>query len=251
MYFAFLATYTRSLTPIAVLGATFHFLGERYSPLYSIVIVLWATFFAEYWAVCERKLAIRWGTHGSSGFNELPTNQIAGTWWIVDFGKLSRLAVSVAALLGFICVLAAITVVVFVLEAFLAVLYKGPGSQLAVCAISLSPARKVDVINLACPPSDHLRRECPSRAGYLSVHCHPQHRFRTARHLLRLHVLINDKAICIVDNRLILRHRPFRVHLYAIWPRSPWIASPPTFCVRLDGNDRVTGRGGRGAVVGA
>ena len=136
MYFAFLATYTKSLTPIAVLGATFHLLGERYSPLYSIVIVLWATFFAEYWAVCERKLAVRWGSHGSSGLDDLPKNRVAegqvSRWWIEDFCKLSRLGASVAVLLGFMCVLIIITVVVFVLEAFLALLYKGPGSQLAV-----------------------------------------------------------------------------------------------------------------------
>lgn len=120
--------------PVAILGATFHFLGERYSPLYSIVVVLWATFFAEYWAVCERKLAVRWGSHGCSGPNERSTNQTTDTrWWIVDFSKLTRLGASVAVLLGFMCVLVAITVIAFVLEAFLAILYRGPGSQFAVC----------------------------------------------------------------------------------------------------------------------
>jgi anoctamin-10 len=139
LYFAFLAAYTKSLTPIAVLGATFHLLGERYSPFYSIIIVLWATFFAEYWAVCERKLAVRWGSHGSSGLSKPSKNQMTETrvtrWWSEDFGKLSRLGVSIAVLLGFACVLVVITVVIFVLEAFLAILYKGPGSQLAVCTM--------------------------------------------------------------------------------------------------------------------
>jgi hypothetical protein len=138
LYFAFLATYTKSLTPIAILGATVHFLGERYSPFYSIVIVLWATFFAEYWAVCERKLAVRWGSNGSSGLHKLSTNQTAerrvSRWWMEDFSKLSRLGASVVVLLGFMCALVVIAVVMFVLEAFLAILYKGPGSQLAVCA---------------------------------------------------------------------------------------------------------------------
>ena len=115
----------------------FHFFGERYSPFYSIVIVLWATFFAEYWAVCERKLAVRWGSHGCSGLKGPSKSQTAEKRvtrrWIEDFGKLSRLGVSVAVLLGFMCVLVVMTVVVFVLEAFLVILYKGPGSQLAVC----------------------------------------------------------------------------------------------------------------------
>jgi hypothetical protein len=88
--------------------------------------------------VCERKLAVRWGSHGSSGLDRLPKNQTAETqvsrWWIGGLGKLSRLVASVTVLLGFMCVLVVITVVVFVLEAFLAILYKGPGSQLAVCA---------------------------------------------------------------------------------------------------------------------
>ena len=148
LYFAFLATYTKSLTPIAALGAAFHLLGERYSPFYSVVIVLWATFFAEYWAVCERKLAVRWGSYGSSGLDgsskSQPTHTWASWWWIEDLGKMSRLSVSAAILLGFMCILVVITVVIFVLEAFLALLYKGPGSQFAVCTESAShvPGRK-------------------------------------------------------------------------------------------------------------
>ena len=149
MYFAFLATYTKSLTPIAVLGATFHLLGQRYSPFYSIVIVLWATFFAEYWAVCERKLAVRWGSHGSSGLSKPPpksqtTETRATRWWTEDLGKLSRLSASIVVLLGFVCALVVIAVVVFVLEAFLAILYKGPGSQFAVCTVFfLHPRQKI------------------------------------------------------------------------------------------------------------
>ena len=104
--------------------------------MYSIAIVLWATFFAEYWAVCERKLAVRWGSYGSSGANKLSKNQTAETSflrrWMYESGKLSRLLTSVAVLLGFMFILVAITVVMFILEAFLAILYKGPGSQLAV-----------------------------------------------------------------------------------------------------------------------
>jgi anoctamin-10 len=143
LYFAFLATYTKSLTPIAVLGAAFHLLGERYSPFYSIAVVLWATFFTEYWAVCERKLAVRWGSHGSSGVSRLSQNQTGeARWWIEGFGRLSRLGTSVAVLLGFMCVLVTITAVIFLSEAFLVILYKGPGSQFMVRADSFLSTRK-------------------------------------------------------------------------------------------------------------
>jgi len=92
--------------------------------------------------VCERKLAVRWGSHGSSGFSK-SANQAAGAWWwIAGFGKLSRVGASVSVLLGFMCALVAITVVMFVLEAFLAILYKGPGSQLAVSANFFAPRQK-------------------------------------------------------------------------------------------------------------
>lgn len=252
MYFAFLATYTKCLTPVAVLGASFHFLGERYSPLYSIVIVLWATFFAEYWAVCERKLAVRWGSHGSSGFTKASTKQTAGAWWwIAGFGKLSRLGASVAVLLGFMCTLAAITVVMFILEAFLAILYKGPGSQIAVWANFLSPARRADIITIAYHPGGNLRCERPDCAGHLSVHCHPQHIFRTTHHLFRLHVFANNQTIYTIDNCLVPRYHPFCVHLSAIRPRSPWLASPPTLQLRLYGNHQFIGRGGGRTIVGA
>ena len=146
MYFAFLATYTKSLTPIAILGATCHFLSERYAPLYSIVVVLWATFFTEYWAVCERKVAVRWGSYGNSGAK--PENQATKTsvarWWAQDFLKLSRLVSSVAVLLGFMSALILLAAVAFLSEAFLAILYKGPGSQFAVSVNFSVSVGKVD-----------------------------------------------------------------------------------------------------------
>lgn len=49
---------------------------------------------------------------------------------------LSRLAVSATVLMGFMCALVVLGVVVFFLEAFLAILYKGPGRQLAVRGVS-------------------------------------------------------------------------------------------------------------------
>jgi anoctamin-10 len=175
LYFAFLATYTKSLTPIAILGASFHFLGERYSPLYSIFVVLWATFFAEYWAVCERKVAVRWGSYGNLGANKLSKNRAAKKlvlrFWVQDFWKLSRLVASVAVLLGFMCVLVLFAAVAFLSEAFLAILYKGPGSQLAVGVNFLVSIGKVDVMSTAYHPNDSLCCQCPNFVRHLSIHC--------------------------------------------------------------------------------
>lgn len=194
MYFAFLATYTRSLTPIAILGTTFHFLGERYSPFYSFVVVLWATFFAEYWAVCERKLAVRWGSYGSSSVSKLLKNQGAeksvSRWWVEDFWMLSRLVASVAVLLGFMCALVAIAAVAFLSEAFLAILYKGPGSQLAVGVNSLVSTGKVEVVDIADNLNDNIRYECPSCPWHLPIHCNPQHTIRTTYLSFQLHIFI-------------------------------------------------------------
>lgn len=113
--------------------------------------------------MCERKLAVQWGSSGSSRLSKLSKSQTAETritrWWIEGFDKLSRLSASIAVLLGFMCVLVVITLVIFVLEAFLVILYRGPGSQLAVCTeLFLSPARQVDDIVIACYTNDTLRR---------------------------------------------------------------------------------------------
>ena len=113
------------------------------------------------------------------------------------------------------------------------------------------PDRKVDVITVACNSSGRLFRECPDRAGHLSAYCHPQHRFRATQHLLHLRAFIGNQTICAVDNHFIPRCRPFCIRLYAVRPRGPWLTPSSTFHVRLDGNDRLASRGGRGTVVGA
>ena len=115
--------------------------------------------------MCERKLAVRWGSHGSSGLSKLSKSQKTDArvtrWWTEDLAKLSRLSASIVVLVGFMCVLVIITVVIFVLEAFLAILYKGPGSQFAVCSVFYlftSPAGRVDDTVIACHPNDTPRR---------------------------------------------------------------------------------------------
>lgn len=124
-------------------------------------------------------MAVRWGSYGNPGANKLSKNQATGTsvsrWWVEDSWKVTRLVGSVAVLLGFMFVLIAIAAVAFLSEAFLAILYKGPGSQLAVGANSLASTGGVDVISIACHPNDSLRYEWPSCAGHLQNHCNPQH----------------------------------------------------------------------------
>ena len=70
LYFAFLECFTNSLLPLAVLGTPVSVAGWiRYgtpdNPLvlwYSIISLLWITFFCQYWQRQEARLAYRWGT---------------------------------------------------------------------------------------------------------------------------------------------------------------------------------------------
>ena len=190
--------------------------------------MLWATFFAEYWAVCERKLAVRWGSHGSSGLSKQTTETSAPRSWREDFGKLPRLFASVAVLLGFMCVLVVIAVVMFLLEAFLAILYKGPGSHLAVSADLPMLNGRVDVIDTAYRPTNNICHECWHCIGNLSVRCNPQHTVRTTQQSLQLHIFSDHQTMGAVNNPLVFRCRPFRVHLHAIWPRGSWDVPPST-----------------------
>lgn len=39
----------------------------KYSPLYSVGILLWSLIFVESWRIKEKELGVEWGTYGSSG----------------------------------------------------------------------------------------------------------------------------------------------------------------------------------------
>jgi anoctamin-10 len=138
LYFAFLSTYTNSLTFISVIGTLFYFFEtEAYSPYYSILLLLWSTFFVEYWSVCERKLAVRWSTKGvfeveQRKYHNVKKAKQDGSWWKSDTKKLLRVVASFSMLFVCMLILAVLLTVIFILEAFIPILYTGPGSQLVV-----------------------------------------------------------------------------------------------------------------------
>ncbi|KAF7345518.1 hypothetical protein MVEN_01570400 [Mycena venus] len=132
MYFSFLHFYTRALIFPAALGFLAFFFGSPYSPVYSILIVLWSIVFVEWWRVRERLLSLRFGTRGSFRVERRRARYIEGfPWWKHELRMLAALPV----ILLFAAVLLAILTGIFVFEAFVTQLYTGPGHKY----IALSP----------------------------------------------------------------------------------------------------------------
>ncbi|KAF8211006.1 calcium-activated chloride channel-domain-containing protein [Mycena galopus ATCC 62051] len=132
MYFSFLHSYTKALVFPAVLGVLFFLFGSPYSPIYSILIVLWSVVFVEWWRVRERKLSLRFGTRGSFRVEKQRARYVDGfPWWKHEL----RMIASLPVILLFAAVLVSILTGIFVFEAFVTQLYTGPGHRF----ISLSP----------------------------------------------------------------------------------------------------------------
>jgi hypothetical protein len=126
MYFSFLHSYTQALVFPAILGVLFYFFGTPYSPIYSILIVLWSVVFVEWWRVRERKLSLRFGTRGSFRVERRRARYIDGfPWWKHEL----RILASLPVILLFAGVLLSILTGIFVFEAFVTQLYTGPGHQ--------------------------------------------------------------------------------------------------------------------------
>ncbi|KAJ7811213.1 calcium-activated chloride channel-domain-containing protein [Mycena olivaceomarginata] len=126
MYFSFLHSYTQALVFPAILGVLFYFFGSPYSPIYSILIVLWSVVFVEWWRVRERKLSLRFGTRGSFRVERRRARYIDGfPWWKHEL----RILASLPVILLFAGVLLSILTGIFVFEAFVTQLYTGPGHQ--------------------------------------------------------------------------------------------------------------------------
>lgn len=131
LYFHFLATYAKALTVISAIGGLFWLFGESYSSYYSIALILWATTFVEYWAIVERKISVRWGTHGAFRVEKLRHDYVndAGTPLQRDLHRATRMAASIPVIFGFVAVLAGILTTLFAIEAFITRLYTGPFHQ--------------------------------------------------------------------------------------------------------------------------
>ncbi|KAK7031750.1 calcium-activated chloride channel-domain-containing protein [Favolaschia claudopus] len=126
MYFSFLHAYTQALIFPAALGVLFYFFGSPYSPIYSILIVLWSIVFVEWWRVRERKLSLRFGTRGSFRVERRRARYVDGfPWWKHEL----RMIASLPVITVFAAVLVSILTGIFVFEAFVTTLYTGPGHK--------------------------------------------------------------------------------------------------------------------------
>lgn len=129
LYFAFLASYTKSLIVPAALGLFAHFFLPPYAPIYSILLCLWSIVFVEWWRIHERKLSLRFGTRGSFKVEKRRVQYKPGmSWWVREL----RILASIPVIIFFAGILSAILTGIFIFEAFVTQLYEGPGKQLIV-----------------------------------------------------------------------------------------------------------------------
>ncbi|KAG9309734.1 calcium-activated chloride channel-domain-containing protein [Chiua virens] len=127
LYFFFLTAYTRALIFPSVLGVLFYFFGIPYSAIYSSLLFIWSVVFVEWWRLQERILSVRWCTRGSFRVEKRRADFIPGfPWWRKEARKMA----SIPVILLFASVLAIVLTGVFVLEAFVTQLYKGPGLRI-------------------------------------------------------------------------------------------------------------------------
>lgn len=125
LYFAFLASYTRFLVLISAAGGLFYFFAAPYSTLYSSVLLVWSVAFVEWWRIKQRILSVRWGTRGSFRVEMRRAQYVPIPWWRRELRILSSLPV----ILFFAAILACLLTGIFVFEAFVTQLYKGPGAK--------------------------------------------------------------------------------------------------------------------------
>ena len=129
LYFFFLTAYTRALMFPSVLGVLFYFYGTPYSVTYSTLVFVWSVVFVEWWRLQERILSVRWCTRGSFRVEKRRADFIPGVpWWRKEARKMA----SAPVILLFAIALAVVLTGVFILEAFVTQLYKGPGHRIVV-----------------------------------------------------------------------------------------------------------------------
>ena len=133
LYFLFLQGYTKFLIFISAAGVAFYTFGQPYSTLYSSILLVWAVTFVEWWRIKQRVLSVRWGTRGSFRVEKRRAHYKPIAWWKRDLRAVTSLPV----MLFFAAILASLLTGIFVFEAFVTQLYKGPGHRLIV-SIALS-----------------------------------------------------------------------------------------------------------------
>ncbi|KAI0085807.1 DUF590-domain-containing protein [Irpex rosettiformis] len=131
LYFTFLASYTKFLIFISAVGVGFYFFGIPYSSVYSSILLVWSITFVEWWRIKQRVLAVRWGTRGSFRVEKRRAQYQPISWWRREL----RMLASVPVILLFGAVLVSLLTGIFVFEAFVTQLYKGPGVKF----LSFSP----------------------------------------------------------------------------------------------------------------
>ncbi|KAI0759326.1 DUF590-domain-containing protein [Irpex lacteus] len=125
LYFTFLASYTKFLIFISVVGVAFYFFGVPYSSVYSTILLGWSITFVEWWRIKQRVLAVRWGTRGSFRVEKRRAQYQPISWWRREL----RMLTSVPVILFFAAVLVSLLTGIFMFEAFVTHLYKGPGMK--------------------------------------------------------------------------------------------------------------------------
>lgn len=96
--------------------------------------MLWSITFVEYWRIRERVLSLRWGTSGALKVERFRPHYEPGfPWWKREL----RVLASVPVTLLFTGLLAALMTSIFMLEAFVSMLYTGPAHMVLQ---TLSPA---------------------------------------------------------------------------------------------------------------
>jgi anoctamin-10 len=97
--------------------------------IYSTLLFVWSVVFVEWWRLQERILSVRWCTRGSFRVEKRRADHITGLpWWRKEARKMA----SIPVILLFASVLAVVLTGIFVLEAFVTQLYKGPGHRIVV-----------------------------------------------------------------------------------------------------------------------
>jgi hypothetical protein len=154
LYFAFLASYTRSLFFIAVVGLICYFFRQPYSITYSSLLFLWSVVFVEYWRIRERLYAVTWGCRGAVRVEKhLPTFIEGRPWWQRELKILASLPVIAL----FASILAVLLTIIFIFEAFVTTLYTGPGHEYVV----RSSFSDLDSLYLTLLSSSVICAHCP------------------------------------------------------------------------------------------